>query len=601
MLRRGFLKAIPAVAMLPAVQSAPRLKIVDIRVVALKTIRETGTMEAAWNPGTRGTYRIGGGSITEIRTDQGLTGIGPGMDAASAAAGKSQLMGKDPFDIEQFAGPLRYYLGANSRAVSSLEIALWDLAGKAAQQPLYKLWGADKERVPAYASMIQLSTPEERVRMALEVKAQGWKAIKLRLHYQTMKEDIGLVEAVRKAVGEDMGIMTDANQAQSAGTWQPGVQWDFRRAVETARELQRLGALWLEEPLCRYDFDGLAELNRLVDIPIAGGENNHGVHEYRWMLERGVFDILQPDVMVADGVTGFRQIAELASAFNKRIIPHHGGGNLGTVAQLHAIACWPHAPWIELLHDPPIAAYTNGFAIMEDPPLVDKEGYLNLPQGPGLGVTIKQGSDRVSALHPAGCCEYVGVIKPGGSLWPDGFWARRQAHTPVLRTSVGGWQIVHARRNRKGGRWAVAERLLDRGRVELPAPADIGYSGLCGGDEAQTGSTLPSDFQRFIPAENRRSALGPEPARGAGLSEGQPDRQNHDRTVWREAERRIRLASQDASHQLRPQAGRPIRCRVPAGQEPYYVRGDVRPIGEHAADVAPGDCPPHREFGAGHK
>ena len=147
--------------MLPAVQSAPRLKIVDIRVVALKTIRETGTMEAAWNPGTRSTYRMGGGSITEIRTDQGLTGIGPGMDAASAAAGKSQLMGKDPFDIEQFAGPLRYYLGANSRAVSSLEIALWDLSGKAAQQPLYKLWGADKERVPAYASMIQLRHPKK--------------------------------------------------------------------------------------------------------------------------------------------------------------------------------------------------------------------------------------------------------------------------------------------------------------------------------------------------------------------------------------------------------------------------------------------------------
>jgi len=103
----------------------------------------------------------------------------------------------------------------------------------------------------------------------------------------------------------------------------------FRRATETARELQRLNALWLEEPLCRYDFDGLAELNRLVDLPIAGGENNHGVHEYRWMLERGVFDILQPDVMVADGVTGFRQIAGLASVFNKRIIPHHGGGTWG--------------------------------------------------------------------------------------------------------------------------------------------------------------------------------------------------------------------------------------------------------------------------------
>ena len=93
---RGFLKAIPAAAMLPAVQSAPRLKIADIRVVALKTIRETGTMEAAWNPGTSTTQRIGGGSFTEIRTDQGLTGIGPGMDAASVPAAKVAIAGQGP-------------------------------------------------------------------------------------------------------------------------------------------------------------------------------------------------------------------------------------------------------------------------------------------------------------------------------------------------------------------------------------------------------------------------------------------------------------------------------------------------------------------------
>jgi D-galactarolactone cycloisomerase len=102
-------------------------------------------------------------------------------------------------------------------------------------------------------------------------------------------------------------------------------------------------------------------LNRLVEIPIAGGENN--VHEYRMMIEKDVFDILQPDIMVPDGVTGFREIASLASAYKKRVVPHHGGGNLGTVAQLHCIASWPHAPWIEILHDPPIAAHTHGFAM----------------------------------------------------------------------------------------------------------------------------------------------------------------------------------------------------------------------------------------------
>jgi D-galactarolactone cycloisomerase len=390
MQRRDFLKSASIAALMPQLRAAVPLKITDIRIVNLKVVRETGKMEMAWNPGTITTQRIGGGSVVEIQTDQGLTGIGPGMDAAMLEAAKAQLVGKDPFHIEQLAGPLRYYVGGSPRTISALEIALWDLIGKATGQPLYKLWGAAKDRVPAYASMIQLSTPEERARMAVELKSQGWKAIKLRAHYPTLKQDVQMVEAVRKAVGDDMEIMVDANQAQGFSSWQPGVIWDFRRALETARELERLNCMWLEEPRPRYAFDELAELGGLVGIPIAGGENNRGVHEYRWILEQKVFSIVQPDIMVADGVTGFREIANLAQAHHKRLIPHHGGGNLGTVAQLHAIASWPHAPWIEILHDPPIAAYTNGFAIMANPPLVDKEGYMNLPQGPGLGVEINK-------------------------------------------------------------------------------------------------------------------------------------------------------------------------------------------------------------------
>lgn len=395
--RRDFLKSAPLAALMPQLPSlfpqlrpGVRLKITDIRIVNLKAVRETGKMEAAWDPGTVTTHRIGGGSVIEMQTDHGLSGVGPGMDPEWLERAKAQLVGKDPFDIEHLAGPLRYYVGGSPRNVSALEIALWDLMGKATGQPLYKLWGADKDRVPAYASMIQLSTPEERAEMAVKLKGEGWKAIKLRAHYPTMKEDVQMVERVRKAVGDDMTIMIDANQAQSFGTWQPGVMWDFRRALETAREMQRLNCMWLEEPRLRYSFDELARLSSSVDIPIAGGENNRGVHEFKWILEQKVFSIVQPDIMVADGVTGFREIGALAQAHHTRLIPHHGGGNLGTIAQLHAIASWPNSPWIEILHDPPVAAYTNGFAMMANPPLVDKDGYLNLPQGPGLGVEINK-------------------------------------------------------------------------------------------------------------------------------------------------------------------------------------------------------------------
>jgi L-alanine-DL-glutamate epimerase-like enolase superfamily enzyme len=185
-----------------------------------------------------------------------------------------------------------------------------------------------------------------------------------------------------------MEIMVDANQAQSPGAWQPGVRWDLERATATARELHRLGCSWLEEPLPRYAFDLLAELNRSVDLPIAGGENNAGLHEFRWMLERGVYEILQPDCRVSGGITELRKIGALAETFGKQMVPHHGGGGLGTIAHLHLVASWPHAPYLELLHEPPVGSYRHRFSIFRDAPTVDATGYISLPQGPGLGVEI---------------------------------------------------------------------------------------------------------------------------------------------------------------------------------------------------------------------
>ena len=388
--RRSFV-SLPGLALPLQAQTTPRprLKITDIRVVPLRAVKQVGSIEPAWNPGGRMAFEIGGGSFVEIRTDQGLTGIGPGMDPALLAAVKLQLVGKDPFDIEEHAARLRYYAaGVAYRGSAGVDMALWDLIGKACGQPLYKLWGGGKDKVPAYASMVRLSTPEERARLALQLVEQGWKAIKLRLHHETMKEDIRTVELVRKAVGDRMEIMTDANQAQSSGDWQPGVRWDFQRAVETARELQRLRCYWLEEPLPRYAFDRLAELNRLVEVPLAGGENNRGLHEFVEMCRQNVYDILQPESMVTEGITGLRKIGVLAEAFGKRVVPHHGGRNLGTIAHLHLVASWPHAPYVELLHDPPIGEYTHGFSILRDPPVVDRDGYLHVPQKPGLGVEI---------------------------------------------------------------------------------------------------------------------------------------------------------------------------------------------------------------------
>lgn len=373
-------------------KSPERLKITDIKIVQLKLVRQVGELEPAWNPGGKMEFKVGGTSIVEIHTSEGLIGIGPAIDSQLLPAVKAQLVGKDPFDMDRHVASLRYYaLGMPYRGSAGVDIALWDLIGKSCGQPLYKLWGGGKDRVIPYASMILLSTPEERAAMATRLMDEGWRAIKLRIHHQTMHEDIRTVEKVRQAVGDRMEIMVDANQAQSSGNWQPGVLWDFPRAVETARELQRLNCYWLEEPRPRYAYKEIAELCRLVELPIAGGENNRGIHEFVQMLEEAVYDILQPESMVNIGVSDLRKIGVLAEALGKRVVPHHGGGDLGVIAHLHLVASWPHSPFLELLHDPPIGDYRHRFAIVQDAPQVDRNGYISVPQKPGLGVEIDRG------------------------------------------------------------------------------------------------------------------------------------------------------------------------------------------------------------------
>ena len=346
-------------------------------------------MEPAWDPGRSRPHDFGAESFVEIHTDQGLTGIGPSVDARLIPSIKEYLLGEDPFDIERHAHVLRYYAwGAAYHGTAGVDIALWDLIGKATGQPLYKIWGGGSDKVIPYASLIILSTPEERAEMAIRLMEEGWKAIKVRIHHQTLTDDIRTVQSVIEAVGDKMTVMVDANQAESNGTWQPGVQWDYRRAAETSLALQELGVYWLEEPLTGFEFDKLAQLNASVHMPIAGGEGLPGLHDFLRVCQRDSYDILQPEILVLHGATAMRKIGTLAELYGKQIVPHNGGGNLGVIAHLHLVASWSHAPFLEMLHDPPIGDYMHGFSIMKDPPTLKDDGFIFVPQGPGLGVEI---------------------------------------------------------------------------------------------------------------------------------------------------------------------------------------------------------------------
>jgi D-galactarolactone cycloisomerase len=366
-----------------------RPRITDVCLLQLRTLQQIGTLEPAWDLGGRMVITTGGGFVTEIHTDTGVIGIGPGFAPNLLSVVRRILIGADPFDIEQHAAALRYYaLGLPYQGAAGVDVALWDLIGKLCNQPLYKLWGGGKDKVAAYASTVILSTPEERAALAAQLVDEGWQAVKLRIHHATIQEDIRTVELVRAAVGDRMEIMVDANQAQSAGQWQPGVRWDFRRALESARALDQLGCYWLEEPLPRFAFADLARINAAVAMPIAGGENNRNLHEFSQMLDANVYDLLQPEGMVMVGITELRKIYTLAAARDKQVVPHHGGRGLGTVAHLHLVAAWANAPYIELLHEPPIGDYRHGFAMLQEPPVVDAQGYIAMPHGPGLGVEL---------------------------------------------------------------------------------------------------------------------------------------------------------------------------------------------------------------------
>src|SRR5579864_2015192 len=171
--RRDIFKFLPAIAAIPKLFGA-RVKIIDVKLVQLKADKDLGSYPD-WLGNPR-RVRIGGGAFTEITTDQGVTGIGPEFAPEMLASIKNLLVGTDPFDIDIHAEKLYGIPSPGGyRGSASAEIALWDLVGKLTGQPLYKLWGGGRERVAPYASMLRLSTPEERAEIAVKLKSQGWQ------------------------------------------------------------------------------------------------------------------------------------------------------------------------------------------------------------------------------------------------------------------------------------------------------------------------------------------------------------------------------------------------------------------------------------------
>ena len=334
-------------------------------------------------------------TLVEVETEAGLTGATAAEAGAEAAISIDRfvtphLIGQDAAAPEQLTGILKdaEILGS---PVYCVEVALWDVAGKAAGLPVSKLWGASTDRVPAYCATGEVRSPERRVEDCHRILDEGFKAVKLRFHSDDPREDIRVVEAVRRACGDRLAVLVDANQAGVL----PGLgghhQWTFQTALEVALELERLGVVWLEEPLPRHHYTGLRRLReRLGTLQIAGGENNHGVHEFKVLIEQGCYDVLQPDAVLSEGIYQLRKVAAFAESAGLLMAPHTWTHGVGLLANLQLVASIPNYSWFEFPHDPPGWPASALSQMLTEKPTIDAEGFLAVPDRPGFGFTLDE-------------------------------------------------------------------------------------------------------------------------------------------------------------------------------------------------------------------
>src|SRR3954447_24558887 len=377
------------------------MKIADIRTIALSCRVNPPYASAAGVQGTRGAL------LVEIKTDDGTIGIGEaGLGGGVTAiliekTLKPLLVGEDPLLIEglwqkMFARTRQYgRRGIVMHGISGIDIALWDIAGKGAARPVYKLLGGSRDRVEAYASGGFYQEGKSTADLAGEAegyRARGFKGMKMKIgrnpstgtHLRQLigqaefcevdpSEDLARVAAVRQALGPQGKLMVDVNCA-----WSP----DF--AIEMGRAMEAQKLYWLEEPVATDDIDGSARVADALAAPIAGYETEMGLYGFRQLIDRGAVDIVQPDIAWSGGFSEGRRIAAYAQAHHKMVAPHAFAGAVLLVASLHFAAAIPNAMLLEWDQNP------NALRdeLLKEPLRLESDGTVRPPERPGLGIEL---------------------------------------------------------------------------------------------------------------------------------------------------------------------------------------------------------------------
>ncbi|WP_274363815.1 mandelate racemase/muconate lactonizing enzyme family protein [Paenibacillus thermotolerans] len=363
------------------------MKITEIEAIYLKL----PDLDATRCDGTQDTLLI------RIHTDEGITGVGEvdsvplvakaAVDAPpshSIATGlRSLLIGENPLEVERlwekmYKGTI--YFGRSGpavHAISGVDMALWDIIGKKHGIPVSEAMGGTyHKKLKAYASSLMPHTIAEAAELAERYAGQGYKAMKFGWGPigQNARFDAEQIRVIRETVGPDIDIMIDG-----------GLAWDLKGALKMAEIYEKYGVFWLEEPLHPDNLDGYRELADRTSLYIAGGEQESGTLAFRRLLDEGRLDIIQPDLGRCGGLTEGRRIAHLAHERHKKVVPHAFKTGVLVAASTHFAASIPDGFLIE--HT--VSTSPLSRELVKEP-IVFKDGYVHIPDRPGLGITLDE-------------------------------------------------------------------------------------------------------------------------------------------------------------------------------------------------------------------
>jgi L-alanine-DL-glutamate epimerase-like enolase superfamily enzyme len=345
----------------------------------------------AWIPGYPQT--VNRFTLARLTTSDGVQGLAAGVAFEREREGLGSLLGPyliglDPCDIETGRQRIREagYLGWRNYW---LEAAFWDIKGKVEGKPVWQLLGGKSGgRVPVYASTGEVHPPEQRAEEVLQLRESGYKTVKLRVHSFDPAEDVAQIASVRKAVGDTMEIGVDANQGWRVALVDDAPLWDLDRATEFAAACSDHDIAWLEEPLDMYAWDELAELRRRSKVNIAGAELNGGWHEFQVMLEKGCFDIYQPDATFGGGISDAKKVMDACRNSSLRFAPHTWTNGIGLLINLHLYAAGERDHPLEFPYEPPGWTPQARDGLLAEPILADSDGTIAVPEAAGLGIEL---------------------------------------------------------------------------------------------------------------------------------------------------------------------------------------------------------------------